>query len=359
MVYLGNSIGNYWINLIKLLRRERLLRPLAVTYYVTARCNLNCTYCEDFGARRNPQAEHALPLDDALRALRVVRSGTNNLILTGGEPLLYPDIVALVTRARHELNFRQITLLTNGLLLPQHEALLPALDRLIISLDTTDPDFWSHIINASTTTARTILNNVRTFARRQRREGYRLIINCVLTPETLPGAQKMLDYGIEHDLLVSFSPQAVHNWPHYDLLVSDAYKAFLTRLMNLKRRGAPILGSMAYLRTLRDMTSYSCYPTLVPRVMPNGDLIYPCRPIEKEKGGHGGRPCNLLEVRSWRQALEIAVSEYGPPPRICTSCFQQCFAEPALMQTRPLSLLHELIRYAPSRKGAIWTHAPG
>jgi MoaA/NifB/PqqE/SkfB family radical SAM enzyme len=356
---MSTAIGNYWINLVKLLRRDRLLRPLVVTYYVTIRCNLNCAYCEDFGARRNLEAETPLPLDDALRLLRVVRGVTDSLILTGGEPLLYPDIIPLATRAHRELNFRQITLLTNGLLLPQREAILPALDRLVISLDSIDPDFWSQIINAPPATGQIILDNVRAYARRQRQEGYQLIVNCVLTPETLPGAEQVLDFCIEHDLFVSFSPQAVHNWPRYDLLVSDAYKRFLAQLIALKRRGAPILGSMAYLRTLHDMVPYACYPTLVPRVMPNGDLLYPCRPIEKEKGSHGGRPCNLLQVTSWAQALEIAVNEYGPPPRICTSCFQECFAEPSLMQARPLSLLRELALYAPSRRGTIWTHAPG
>lgn len=353
------SARNYWINLVKLLRRERLLRPLVVTYYVTTQCNLNCVYCEDFGARRNAQAETPLPLEDALRVLRVIRDGTDSLIVTGGEPLLYPHIVPLVTRARRELGFHQITLLTNGLLLPQHEAILPHLDRLVISLDTADPDSLSQIIDAPLSTAQEILDHTRTYARRQRQEGYQLIINCVLTPETTSSVQSVLDLCVEHRTLISFSPQAVHNWPRYDLLVSDAYKALLAQLIALKRRGAPILGSVAYLRTLHDMVPYTCYPTLAPRVMPSGDLVYPCRPIENEGDSHGGRPCNLLEVTSWEQAIELAANAYGPPPRICTSCFQQCFAEPSLMQTRPLSLLRELIGYAPSRQGGVWTHAPG
>jgi MoaA/NifB/PqqE/SkfB family radical SAM enzyme len=350
---------NYWSNLVKLARHDRVLRPLVVTYYVTTRCNLNCTYCEDFGARRNGQAEPSLSLDDAFRVLRVIRSGADRLILTGGEPLLYPDIVPLVTRARRDLGFRQLTLLTNGFLLPEHEALLPAVDRLVISLDSVDPEHWSGIINAPLATAQAIFDNVRAYARRQRELEYRMVINCVLTPETLPGAHRVLDFGVEHDLYVSFSPQAVGNWPHYDLLVSQGYKAFLEKLVFLKRHGAPILGSLDYLRTLLGFRPFSCYPTLVPRVMPNGDLVYPCRPIEKAEGSHGGRPCNLLAVETWDQALEIAVGEYGVPPRVCTSCFQQCFAEPSLMQARPLSLLRELLLYPPSRQGGLASYAPG
>lgn len=353
------STRNYLLNLLKLLRGDRLLRPLVVAYCLTDRCNLNCAYCEDFGARRNEASTPFLSLDDALRVLRIIRTGTDALILTGGEPLLYPDIEPLVARARRDLRFRRITLQTNGSLLAEHEALLPHLDRLMVSLDSTDPELWSTLVNVPAAAVGAILDNVRTYARRQREFGYRMVVNCVLTPQTLPGAQQLLDFCAEHDLLVSFSPQAVNNWPHYDLLVAGEYRAFLRSLLDQKRRGAPILGSAAYLRTLRDLRLYSCYPALVPRIMPGGDLIYPCWPIEKGGYSHGGRPCNLLAVDSWAEALGLAAGEYGQPPRICTSCFQQCYAEPSLMQARPLAFLGEWLRYRASRRGRLATYAPG
>jgi MoaA/NifB/PqqE/SkfB family radical SAM enzyme len=356
---MSSSAQNTLLNLARLMGRDRLLQPVAVVYYVTAQCNLSCSYCEEFGVQRNAQAASPLPLEDALRVVRVIRSGVDSLILTGGDPLLYPEIVALATRARRELRYRHLTLQTNGLLLPQYEALLPVLSRLVISLDSTDPDLWSSIVNVPRDTAETILDNVRTYARKQREHGYQMVVNCVLTPETLPGARQVLDFCAEHGLLVSYSPQAVNNWPRYELLVSDEYRAFLRELVRLKQRGAPILGSTAYLRTLLELRPYSCYPTLIPRVMSNGDLIYPCRPIEREGTSHGGRPCNLLEMASWQEALRIAAAEYGPPPRVCSSCYQQCFAEPSLMQARPLSLLGEWLRYRASRRGGLANYAPG
>lgn len=356
---MSTSARNYALNLFKLLRRDRLLHPMVVAYYVTGQCNLNCTYCEDFGQRRNAQAVPPLSLGDALRVLAVVRSGVDRLILTGGDPLIYPDILSLAIRARRELKFRHITLQTNGLLLSQQEALLPAIDRLVISLDSTDPELWSSIVNVPLETAQTILDNVRAYARRQREFGYRMIVNCVLAPETLPGVEQVLDFCTEHDLLLSLSPQAVNNWPRYELLVSDEYRALLRRLVTLKQRGAPILGSATYLRTLLDLRPFSCYPTLVPRIMPNGEWVYPCWPIEKAGTSHGGRPCNLLAVGSWSEAVSIAAQKYGPSPRVCTSCFQQCFAEPSLMQARPLSLLYESLCHRASRQGGLAGYAPG
>jgi len=352
------STTNYFVNLGKLLRNDRLLKPLVATYYVTTQCNLNCAYCEYFGARRNAGAEAQLDLERALKVLRVIRSGVDRLIVTGGEPLLHPNIDQLIVRAKDEIGFRHITLLTNGSLLNQHEALLPALDRLVISLDSTDADAWQAIIRAAPDTAQTILDNIRTFAARQREFGYQLIVNGVLTPQTVEQAKSILAFCLEHNLLVSFSPQAVNNWPHYDLLVSAEYRTFIQHLIDEKRHGAPILGSLEYLRTLLEFQPYACYPLLVPRVMPNGDLVYPCRPIELGHVERGGRPCNLLNVESWDAALNIALNEYGQPPQTCTSCFQQCFAEASLLQAQPLSLLRELT-FSASRRGSVWTHAPG
>ena len=354
-----NAAFNYLRNLARLMARNRLLFPLSVVYYVTEQCNLNCVYCEDFGLDRNEQAAPPLPLDDALRLLGVVRSGCDHLILTGGDPFLYPHIEELAARAHRDLNFRHITLQTNGLLLPQHEAVLPHVRRLVISLDTTDPDLFSEMSGVPTTLTATILDNVRNYAHRQGEFGYRLVVNAVISPQTLPSAaEDLLDFCTTHGLLISFSPQAVNNWPGYDLLVSEGYRACLEMLIARKKRGAPILGSIAYLRTLLDLRPFSCAPTLVPRIAPNGDLLYPCRPIEQGGLAQGGR-LNLLEAPSWAEALRRAAAVYGPPPRVCMSCFQQCFVEPSLLQAKPHALLWEMLRYRACRRGGLATYAPG
>ena len=109
-----------------------------VIFYVTAQCNLNCSYCEDFGARLNSQVEPHLALEKTKKVIAVIRSGTDNITFTGGEPLLYPKLGALIKYAKEDLNFHTITLQTNGYLLDQNETFLPHLDRLVVSLDSID-----------------------------------------------------------------------------------------------------------------------------------------------------------------------------------------------------------------------------
>ena len=343
----------YARNLLRIRRGQRTLDPRLAIYYVTTHCNLNCTYCEDFGARRNDEAVTAT-LKDAKKILAVIRGGIPNLWLTGGEPLLSPHILDLVTYASRDLKFRELSLITNGTLLSGHLDLLPFLDRLIISLDSTDPSALASV-SLPNEQAKAVINAIETIAPLQKTYDFKLILNAVITTETLPGMDKLLDFCAAHKILLSFSPQAVNNWPRYELLVSPEYRVFIQRALALKKRGAPILGSTIYLQTLLDQKPYECYPTIIPRITPDGWLIYPCLPMEKDGGEVGGRPVNLCDVSTWDVAWDKAQERYGEAPSSCTSCFQQCYAEPSLMAARPLALALERLRTGVD----LGTYAPG
>jgi hypothetical protein len=165
----------------------------------------------------------------------------------------------------------------------------------------------------------------------------------------------LLEFCAAHKILLSFSPQAVNNWPRYELLTSPEYRDFIERAITLKKRGAPILGSSVYLKTLLEQTPYACYPTITPRISPDGWLIYPCLPMEKDGGESGGRPVNLRDVSTWDEARDTAKHLYGEAPTSCTSCFQQCYAEPSLMAARPLAWMLEHLRTGVD----LGTYAPG
>lgn len=349
---------NYLTNLVRVLAGRRSLKPLVVSYCLTTQCNLNCRYCEDFGARRNASNDlRPLPLPQAQQLLGIIRQAADSLIVTGGEPLLYPQVEALLEHARRALRFRGVTLLTNGSLLAQHLGVLPHLTRLVISLDSVDPAAWDQVIRAAPGTAQTILDTIDRAARNARR--LPLAVHCVITPDTLPQARQVLNFCAERGILFSFSPQSVNNWPHYDLIVSQDYQSFVAEVLRRKRQGAHILGSAAYLRLMASFEPFACYPMLVPRVMPDGRLAFPCRPIERSGSAHGGRAVSLLETGNWDRAMQQNVDLYGVPPSTCGSCYQQCYVEPSLMQTRPLDFLREMVTFPAARRAAIHTYAPG
>jgi MoaA/NifB/PqqE/SkfB family radical SAM enzyme len=359
----------YIQNLLKLTRGDRNLAPQVAVYYVTMQCNLNCTYCEDFGSRRNHQVTQNPSLEDAKKILRVIRSGFSRLWITGGEPLMHPQILELLSYARKDLKFREISLITNGTLLkdvvarsdsdeaipdslrrllrrekhPPRNDMLSLLDRLIISLDSVDPRALS-LVSLPNIHAENVINKIRDAAKLQKTHGFKLSVNAVITPETLSSMDKLLNFCVENNIWLSLSPQSINNLPSYELATSNEYRAFIEKVIMLKKGGAPILGSYSYLKMLIDQTPYECFPTLAPRIMPDGWLAYPCRPMEKAGKEQGGLAVNLLNVNTWDEAWKIAQEKYGEAPTSCVSCFQQCYAEPSLMQTHPFEYLREKLR---------------
>ncbi len=343
----------YLQNLLRLQRGNFELAPRLAVYYVTMQCNLNCVYCEDFGARRNHQVIPASPLEDAKQILKVIRTGVDRLWLTGGEPLLYPHLFDLLAYARKDLKFREISLITNGTLLAQNLNLFPFLNRLIVSLDAIDPQTL-HLVSVPDFYADTVLENIRVAAFLQKAHHFKLTVNAVITPETLPDMDQLLAFCSKNDIWISFSPQSFNNLPRYELVTSPEYRVLIEKIIRLKKQGAPIVGSFSYFNMLLDQTPYECYPTLIPRILPDGWLTYPCRPMEKAGGEQGGRAVNLLEVQTWEEAWTIAKKKYGDVPTACVSCFQQCYAEPSLMQRHPLEHLWEQIN-----GNGVSAYAPG
>ena len=106
---------------------------------LTARCNLACPYCLPDGV----EPPGLLTLAQRLRVIEAaVALGARSLRLTGGEPLLHPQLEELI-RAVQPLRARglaEIALTSNGVLLSAERARAlraAGLDRITLSLDGT------------------------------------------------------------------------------------------------------------------------------------------------------------------------------------------------------------------------------
>jgi len=118
--------------------RTKVVAPYAVTFYVTHKCNLDCSYC----TQKEPDVFSAeLPTAETMRLLKRIRRETDSIVITGGEPTLRADIEDLVDWARWECKFRSLLLITNGTLLDRKPRILKAVTGLVVSLDalTADP----------------------------------------------------------------------------------------------------------------------------------------------------------------------------------------------------------------------------
>jgi GTP 3',8-cyclase len=117
---------------------------------VTDRCDFRCVYCMAEDMTFLPKAE-VLTLEELDRLCTAfVRLGVRKLRLTGGEPLVRRNIMALVRALGRHLEtgaLDELTLTTNGSQLARYADELKAagMRRINVSLDTLDPDKFAAI----------------------------------------------------------------------------------------------------------------------------------------------------------------------------------------------------------------------
>lgn len=105
-----------------------------VCWNITAKCNQNCKYCHRF------LNVNDLDYEKNERILKnLIQEGITDITWTGGEALLYPNVVPLMKLAKE--NGVKNKLITNGLLLAQSnhkEEICDNLDYLVLSIDSID-----------------------------------------------------------------------------------------------------------------------------------------------------------------------------------------------------------------------------
>ncbi|HLZ88780.1 MAG TPA: GTP 3',8-cyclase MoaA [Puia sp.] len=126
-------------------RYGRTFRTLRVS--LLQHCNLGCVYCVagDEEVKQANATHGSLPVEELLAIIRRLREQLplDTVRLTGGEPLLYPALLPLITGIR-AAGISAVRLTTNGFLL---ERLAPALkeaglDAMNVSLDAIDEEVF-------------------------------------------------------------------------------------------------------------------------------------------------------------------------------------------------------------------------
>ncbi|MFC1943281.1 GTP 3',8-cyclase MoaA [Chloroflexota bacterium] len=114
---------------------------------VTDHCSLSCVYCSVDSIPRLPRSE-ILSYEEIQRLVQVAASmGISKVRLTGGEPLLRPDLSKFVWRLSQIEGIDDISLTTNGILLSKYAIELKeaGLKRVNVSLDTLKEDRFQRI----------------------------------------------------------------------------------------------------------------------------------------------------------------------------------------------------------------------
>lgn len=212
---------------------------------LTDKCNLRCTYCMPAeGLQWLPKAE-LLSDDELVRLIDigVSRLGITTVRLTGGEPLLRPDLEALVARVVALRPSPQVALTTNGIGLARRAAKLATagLRRINVSLDTLNADTFARMAR------RDRLSDVLAGIRAARTAGLDPVkINTVLMRgvndhEALDLLRWAMAEGVQLRFIEQMPLDAQHAWRRTEMVTADEIRATLQQEVELAEDPADAL----------------------------------------------------------------------------------------------------------------------
>src|SRR5580658_6355695 len=173
--------------------------PSLCNYYVTLRCNQRCTFC-NIPHTNNGSPSREPRMDQVLANLRdLKRLGVVVLDVTGGEPLLYRNIIEMLAAAKKMRFITSIT--TNGMLYPKFaKQLLGKVDALLFSVDSTDPDEHDRI--RAMKSFHLVLEALAT-ARQLRQPMY---ISHVVTNDSYDNVEEMIRFAKDQRAILYLNP---------------------------------------------------------------------------------------------------------------------------------------------------------
>ena len=241
---------------------------------LTERCNFNCAYCR--GLREDCQGD--MPTVQAIRVLEDwCDQGLQNVRFSGGEPMLYTYLGALVMYAK-ERGVKHIAISSNGSFSYARYARLQQLgvNDFSISLDACCASECGKMAGVKGNPLERIEHNIR----RLSADSY-VTVGVVLTDDNAPELAKIVKYA--HDLGVAdirIIPAAQNGCmikgaeaiPQYIL---DEHPILAYRVRNIKE-GKPV-------RSIQEYDSPRCYLPIDDSVV-CGKFHFPCVIYMREQG---------------------------------------------------------------------------
>jgi pyrroloquinoline quinone biosynthesis protein E len=321
LIYFGRQIGRMHL-------QSNYRVPLGVYFVLTNRCNNQCRYCK---VHDLPQTD-IWTIESVKNTLNEMKAcGARRIHLTGGEPMMRPDIGRIIAYAK-KLGFF-VSMVTNGYAVSKRIKELKGIDIVFLSYDGPPK------IHAKLRSEKNV-EDVSSALFALKAAGIRVWTTTVLTKLNTDFIEEIVAFAKKNILLANFNPlEFVLNRSHslhpsfdemQDLLLSEKERRVVfKKLINLKLSGAPIGSSLPYLRNAlrwpynnrttssRFSKYYCCWAGKAWAHLEADGKLYPC-------GWAALR--NLQGVSVLEEGFKLAW-EKTTSLDDCHSCFHACGVE--------------------------------
>jgi len=298
-------------------------KPLYVHYGITHRCNLHCRMCHI----QPGEDARELSLEQIDKIFTILkRLGVFYVSLGGGEPFLRSDLIPVV-RLLKDKGF-MVRLLTNGTLVSGKSVKdlgAAGLTQVSISLDTLNPDKFSHIC-ASSGVWEKVMQAIDLFLNLPKK-GRLLLINTVVSRLNIQELGEIHSFAKRKGYCVSFIPVEAGEASEFSFRENDhgTIDDIYEQLIEMKRGRNAIFNSSLFLEKSRlylktKQRNWRCDAgKLYFSVSPQGDISI-CHNFKPEGSLLKDGIEALLQLKDFRGSRQARIKE-------CTGCMRPCWAE--------------------------------
>lgn len=309
----------------------------------TRRCNSKCTFCP-IGNEKPEFKQGEMDTGQFCRILdQFAEFDIMAVSFLGGEPTLRKDLVELGDYCKKVGILSQVS--TNGITLADNaDAYTKALDVIVVSLDTLDPQKYEQIRGVDKYDQ--VVGGIKEAVKVAKANECAILINTVICaeniqdiPEVVKYAKQlgtdgiMLDFATFHDYWTTITTEG----SRYDPKKMDwrnrteEVKRLVPVLIEMRKK-YPILTSKSYLKTfVTGNFHYRCHPYLFCCVNKTGEISVPCYDSSITKF------YSLLDGQRRLRDFWFSPEVLDARKKVkdCTTCYMHCIVEPSKVLGEP------------------------
>ncbi|RLI74718.1 pyrroloquinoline quinone biosynthesis protein PqqE [Archaeoglobales archaeon] len=219
-------------------------RPIILAHTINSECNLRCPFCPFWRRKRDEMSK-----EEIFKFLRKCKElGVLIYNVWATEPLLRQDLAECLRYARF-LGMKTFVI-TNGTLLKDKIEVLKYCDYLAVSIDGIKT--YSELRGYR-------LEDVIEGIVKARNAGIKTSINCILNNKNLDEVVELVSLAEGIGVGILFEP--IHEyeniskdvWDEFGIRDTRKYKEAVDKIIEMKRRGKPVLNSYSYLKMIREL----------------------------------------------------------------------------------------------------------